>query len=417
MKNRTHLFLACFPGSRGEITLAMNIAKDLHKQGDHIVFLIREEHSAGFSGTPYTIITIDSIALALDEHMTEIIQSQNADSLILADLHSNSTWLKYTNQGKWFFNQNSVPVLAIDCYNLSSGIRYGDAYLNQDHDVSYLSSVPCGVVTPVPFVNPDSSPNAYNALTPAAVIEEDQKRIVREELGIASDEKLVLLVGAKWQSPSFSHDIHVRKAAIYVPNLISYYLSRISNVRVVHIGPEPYHINKALQGRYLWLPQVDPKRYHSILASTDLFLTCNMSSNTLSSAITLNIPTIVLRNSFRVRTVDEALANIPGKASEALLNWLEITVPIDCFYNWPFGYYRLFTQLLKNNPYCDTFNTAELFYEDEFIEECHRLLYDENARHKMKDNREKYINLVHSLPRGADLIQKHLSNVCGELRS
>ena len=47
----------------------------------------------------------------------------------------------------------------------------------------------------------------------------------------------------------------------YVPNLITYYISRIPNVRVVHIGPEPYHIDRNLEGRYLWLHQLDPKRY------------------------------------------------------------------------------------------------------------------------------------------------------------
>jgi len=225
---------------------------------------------------------------------------------------------------------------------------------------------------------------------------------------------LILMVGAQWQTPSFWQDIHIRRAAIYVPNLITYYVSRIRNVRIVHIGPEPYHISKNLEGRYLWLQQVDQKRYQSILASADLFLTCNVSSNTLSSAVTLGIPTLVLRNSFRARSVDEAVSKIPGKLSEKLLNWLEIAVPINCFYNWPGGYYRLLSQLLQNNPYCETFSTAELFYEDEVIEECHTLLYDENARQKMKEHQSRYVNLVHSLPRGADLIQKHLSRVNGE---
>ena len=120
MKNRTHLFLAGFPGSRGEIALAMSVAKDLHQQGDRIVFLIREEHSASFSDTPYEIVTIDSM-FPVDDHMPELIRSYKADSLILTDLHSNSIWLKYSNQGKWFFNQNSVPVLAIDIYHLTAG--------------------------------------------------------------------------------------------------------------------------------------------------------------------------------------------------------------------------------------------------------------------------------------------------------
>lgn len=410
MKSRTHLFLASFPGSRGEIALAINIAKDLHQQGDRIVFLIRDEHSASFSASPYEIVTIDSM-FPLDDHMDEIIRSYKADSLILTDLHSNSIWLKYSNQGKWFFNQNSVPVLAIDIYHLTEDIKYADAFLDQDFDVSYLSSVPRGKITPVPFVSPDATSDTYNAMPATALVSEHDKNQICQELGIRSNEKLLLMVGAKWQSPSFWQDIHIRKAAMRVPNLISYYVSRIPNVRIIHVGPEPYHIDRNLEGRYLWLNQLEPKRYQSILASADLFVTCNVSSNTLASAVALGIPSLVLRNSFRVRTAEEAIAQIPEKPSEKLLDWLSSAVPINCFYNWPGGYFRFLSRLLQKNPYCETFATAELFYENEVIEQFHKLLYDVSASQEMRERQSRYVDLVRSLPSGADLIQKHLSKI------
>ncbi|MCI0444559.1 DUF6365 family protein [bacterium] len=410
MKSRTHFFLASFPGSRGEIALAMSIAKDLHQQGDRNVFLIRNEHSASFYGTPYEVVIIDSM-FPLDDHMSELVRSYKADSLILTDLHSNSIWLKYSNQGKWFFNQNSVPVLAIDIYHLTEDVKTADAFLDQDYDVSYLSPVPRGRITPVPFISPYATSDAYNAMPAPTVVSEQDKKQTRQDLGIGNDEKLLLMVGAKWQSPSFWQDIHIRKAAMRVPNLISYYVSRIPNVRLIHIGPEPYHIDRSLEGRYHWFNQLEPKRYQSILASADLFLTCNVSSNTLASALVLGIPSLLLRNSFRVRSVEEAIAQIPEKPSEKLLNWLKSTVPINCFYNWPGGYYRLLSRLLQNNPYCETFATAELFFENEVIEQCHKLLYDVTSREQTKQRQLEYVNLVRSLPSGADLIQKHISGI------
>jgi hypothetical protein len=413
MKNRTHLFLATFPGSRGEISLATHVANDLHQQGDRIVFLIRQEHAASFSGSPYDIVTIDSM-FPLDAYLPQLVQTYEANSLILTDLHSNSVWLKYSNQGGWFFNQNSVPVLAIDIYHLTPDVKSADAFLDQEYDVSYLSSVPRGRITPVPFVSPVATPDAYNALPSTPEISTNEKMEIFQELGIRNDEKLLLMVGAKWQTPSFWQDIHIRRAAMRVPNLIAYYLSRIPNVRLVHIGPEPYHIHHNLEERYLWLQQLDPKTYQSIVASADLFLTCNLSSNTLSQAVTLGIPALVIRNSFRSKSVDEALSNIPGNPSEKLLNWLQISVPINSFYNWPGGYYRLLSRLLENNPYSETFRTAELFYEDEVVETCHTLLYDKNAREQLRELQAKYAALVHTLPSGAALIQKHLSRIYGE---
>jgi hypothetical protein len=96
------------------------------------------------------------------------------------------------------------------------------------------------------------------------------------------------------------------------------------------------------------------------------------------------------------------------------LNWLQISIPINRFYNWPGGYYLLLSRLLENNPYCETFHTAELFYEDEVVETCHTLLYDENAREQLRQLQSKYVDLVRTLPSGANLIQKHLSKVYGE---
>jgi hypothetical protein len=410
LKHRTHLFLASFPGSRGEIALALRIAKDLHDQGDRIVFLIRNEHSASFSSTPYEVVTIDSM-FPLDDHMPELVKTYNPDSIILADLHSNSIWLKYSNQGTWFLNQNSIPVFAIDIYHLTEDVKSADAFLDQDYDVSYLSSVPRGRVTPVPFVSPGATADTYDALPSVAQVSDEQKRQICQDLGFGKDEKLVLMVGAKWQTPSFWQDIHIRRAAMRVPNLLSYYVSRIPQVRIVHIGPEPYHIDRNLEGRYYWLNQLEPKRYQAILASADIFLTCNLSSNTLASAVALGIPSMLVRNSFRVRTVDEAISKIGGKPSEKLLSWLESAVPINCFYNWPGGYYRLLSRLIPNNPYCETFETAELFQEDDVIEKCHKLLFESATRMQIKERQKKYVSLIHTLPAGADLIRKKLAEL------
>lgn len=410
MKHHTHLFLASFPGSRGEIALALRIAKDLHDQGDSIVFLIRSEHSASFSNTPYEVATIDSM-FPLDDYMPKLVQAYNADSIILADLHSNSIWLKYSNQGEWFLHQNSVPVFAIDIYHLTEDVKFADAFLDQDYDVSYLSSVPRARITPVPFVSPDAAPDAYDALPLVVQVSDQDKKQISQEFGIGKDEKVLLMVGAKWQTPSFWQDIHIRRAAMRVPNLISYYVSRIPNVRVIHVGPEPYHIDRNLEGRYSWLNQLEPKRFQAILASADIFLTCNLSSNTLASAVALGIPSLLVRNSFRVRNADEAIAKIPGKPSERLLNWLQTAVPINCFYNWPGGYYRLLSRLLQNNPYCETFETAELFDEVEVIEKCHQLLFDSAMQHQIRDRQQRYVSLVHNLPGGADLIQRYLTKI------
>ncbi len=412
MKNRTHLFLASFPASRGEITLALRVAQDLHQQGDRIVFLGCKSDSMIFSGKPYEFVPIDFMMSNLDDHMTGLVQSHKADSLILVDVLTNSVWLKLLNLGSWFFDQKLVPVLAIDVYHLTEDRQRGDAFLDFEFDFSYLNSIPKGRMVPVPFISPDASPDVYNSVPPSMKVEEDRKKQIREELGIPQKEKLILMVGAHWQLPSFWQDAHCRRIASCVPNLMTYYASRVDpKVRVVHIGPEPYNVSNNLEGRYLWLERVDQQQFQALLASADLLLTSNFVGTTLSSAITIGLPILVIRNSTRAMSTEEAIAKMPATPSDKVIRWLDAATPLYQFHCWPLGYYRLVSPLLENNPFCRTFHAAELLHEDAVIEACRTLLYNESVKRGIKEAQANYVEKVRLLPRGADLVNRHLSNL------
>ena len=409
-KNRTHLFLASYPASRGEITLALRVAYDLHQQGDHIVFLICESDSKIFSGKPFELVFIDSL-MPLDNHLTKLVQSHNADSLILVDLLSNSLWLLYLNDGKWFFEQQLVPVLALDIHDIAYQNLFADPFFDRQWDLSYLSSVPKARIMPVPLISPDR-PDVYNSLPERIKVDEQQKKQIRAELGISESEKFILMVSASWQSALAWGDVNGKMAAIWVPNLITYYASRIHpKVRVVHIGPQKFHLNKNLEGRYIYLEQVDQQRFHAILSSADMFLTANVIGTTLSSVLNVGIPTVVIKNSIRARTVEDATSKLQTKLSDELLKWLKISMPVYPFQAWPLGYYNLISRVLNNNPFSDTFLHVELLQEDEVIEACRKMLYDNEKREAILQTQKNYTEMVRSLPRGADLINQHLSKV------
>ena len=392
--------------------MALRVANDLYEQGDRIVFLGCESDRPVFSGKPYDFYPIDLLLHTLDEKMSGFVESYNADSLILVDLLTNSVWLQLMNTGKWFFEQKLVPVLALDVYHLTSERQKGDVFLSHEFDFSYLNSIPKGRIVPVPFISPTATPDAYNSLPPTITVEVTRKKEIREELGIPETEKMVLLVGAQWQTPSFWKVQECRRMASCVPNLLTYYLSRVDpKLRVVHIGPEPYKISSNLEGRYLWLERVDQQRFQALLASADLFLTPNFVGTTLSTATTIGLPMVVVPNSVRAFSVDEAVSKISGTPSPKLLDWLNVAVPIYPFYCWPIGYHRLVSEMLVDNPFCSTYRAAELLNEEDVIEACRSLLYDEIARSKMIEEQANYAKLVRKLPRGADLVNQHLSKI------
>ena len=95
--------------------------------------------------------------MPLDKHLTKLVQSYSADSLILVDLLSNSLWLLHLNDGKWFFEQQLVPVLALDIHNIAYQKLFADPFFDRKWDISYLSSVPKARIVPVPLISPDES--------------------------------------------------------------------------------------------------------------------------------------------------------------------------------------------------------------------------------------------------------------------
>ncbi len=409
-KGRTHLFLASYPASRGEITLALRVAFDLHEQGDRIVFLVCESDSKIFSGKPFELVLIDSL-FPLDNHLTRLVHSYGADSLILVDLLSNSLWLLYLNDGKWFFDQQLVPVFALDIHNIANQKLFADPFFDCKWDLSYLSSVPKARIVPVPLISPDV-PDVYNSLPPRMEVDEKQKKEIRSELGISEADKFILMVSASWQSALAWGDVNGRKSAIWLPNLITYYASRVDpEVRVVHIGPQKFNLHKNLEGRYIYLEQVDQKRFHAILSSADMFLTANIIGTTLSSVLDVGIPTVAIKNSIRARTFDDAMSQLDAEPSGELMRWLKLSMPLYPFQAWPLGYYNLISRLLINNPFCDTFLHVELLHENEVIEVCRKMLYDNEARRTILQTQRTYTEMVRSLPRGVDLINQHLSKL------
>src|SRR5262249_38298330 len=107
----------------------------------------------------------------------------------------------------------------------------------------------------------------------------------------------------------------------------------------------------------------------------------------------------------------DALAQIHSKPSEALLEWLNISMPVYPFYAWPLGYYNLISRLLNDNPFSQTFLHAELLQEEDVIEACRKMLFDNTARDAILQKQKSYTEMVRSLPRGADLINQHLAKL------
>lgn len=401
--------MAPFPASRGELTLALRIAHELYAQGDRALFLACKPDAGIFRNTPFEFIPIDDELHNLNAYMKRLIDEYHPDSFILADLITNSAYLGWQKIDPSFLIHPDIPVIAMDVYDLKPGHYTADLFLTESVDLSNLKEIPVARILPVPFLSTTASPLAYNALPEVPPPEPGAREWIREEFGITQQERLIFMVGAVWQTPAFHFDPHCKRMAEFVPRLLSYYANKIGDdIRVIHVGPEAYRAVDILKDKYLWLPQVDPRRFRALLSGADLFVTPNIAGTTLATVMILGLPMVVVKNSVRALTLEEALSQIPETPSDGLRDWLRDAVPVYPFHVWPIGYYDFVSPLMSDNPFCNTFQSADLLFEDAVLSKCRTLLYDDVARSQIKKAQSEYVDKVRSLPRAVDLLNRYL---------
>src|SRR6185503_119953 len=138
MPKRTHIFLAIFPASRGEITLALRFAKELTDQGDRIIFLASRAELEVFRGRPVEFLPVDEMRNSFESDLNNIVSTYHADSIVLVDILTNSVTMDYYKMPRTFFEKTNLPIIALDVYRLTEDRQKGDLFFNYEADFRYL---------------------------------------------------------------------------------------------------------------------------------------------------------------------------------------------------------------------------------------------------------------------------------------
>jgi hypothetical protein len=405
---RTHLFVAAQKAPFGEAVLGVRIAHELHARGDRIVLLARDALSVLAENSPFRFERLGENVSGIGQIIARAATEARADSVVLLDVASVYMLLKAQGTDAVFVRSLPAPVLGLDVWNLEeTGLTWDLAGVSWQHS-RHVADVTRRLV-PVPFARPGKSPGLYDALPREAPVSADERAEVRADFGVASTERLLFLTSARWQHPSMQAHESGRRLAARFPLLVSELIGRLgTDVRVVHVGPEPYPM-QALGNRYTWLAQRGPRRFARVLASADLFLSFNFSATTIGAAIAAAVPVLLGVSSYAGRA-DEIVAKLPGPVSPALAAWLQETAPIAPFRVWPLGLARFLAPLARDNAYTTAFRAAEVLEEVSFLESMRALLFDEAARGELRHQQATYRSDVAQLPKAADLVDLYLGD-------
>ncbi len=398
---RRHLLLALGRAAYGELTLGLRLAWELHARGDQVLFLTPASLAARLEGTPFRGPPIDPFYRRVDELLPAIAEDERCDDVVLVDLTSHLVACRLYGLGTTFPARLEVPLFAIDIWDLDATTRSwdtGDGALE-------LPPSPIDAarrLRPVPFVRPDAA-GAYDAL-PAPPAHAPDRAAARAALGLADEQRLVLLTTASWQRRPRFHSAYHERLVDRVPELLLAHLARLpAEARVVHVGPAPFACAGILGDRLVHHPLLPAAEFERLLAASDLLLNLNQAATSVGTALAAGLPVATVVSSFH-GTAEEIAAALPSPPSPSLRAWLERAAPLHPWRVWPLGLHAFLAPVLEANPYRDVVPELELLDEEGTPRRLRDELFDEETRARRRELLGAYRERLAALPRAADLM-------------
>ncbi len=230
------------------------------------------------------------------------------------------------------------------------------------------------------------------------------RKTVRENLGIAEEEKMIFFATSIWEHMILNKIAPLATFLKWRPIIFENYLNLVKGkVTLVHVGPDPFGVNTN-RFKCLNLKNVAPLDYEKYLLSSDLFITFNIVSVTLSKAVFGEVPSIVLQNDkvINFKKLQDRLTQMPGWYQD-MANEVKKVFP---FRTSSFGWHEFLKPVLRDNDYLNTFLRVPFFKMDEVVSSIGMLLFDSAAAASLKEKQQLYVENMLRLPTPGKVIEE-----------
>lgn len=399
--------------SSGEFTIAAEFAKRLPTSKYNIIFLSSEEGNNFLKQNGFNTFVVKrspTISKCENEKLiTNFFDNFKPDLFLISDIYTFDYSYSWSGIKLPFLKKYNKKIINFDEYEYRNSDYVIDYYGNLKSQLFNLQADCDYLLAHCPLNkknNKDMNNVFYFSLYEKKLtISKDKKEEIRKRFNPDGKSKIIFTATSKWESLNVCNFNSLTPLLKWLPQIILNYLDLLDiKLTLIHVGPQKWDTDNFQNIAYHHFSYLAPSEFDDYILSSDLFITTNLVSVTLSKAIYGNIPSILINNNKIIdfKKLADKLINLPNWYQK-MAREVEIAYPYQVF---PFGWYSFLKVVMSENIYMKTFIQAPLFQKTKCLELIKMYLLDNNKRQELLKEQNEYLENVLKLPTPEEIVLK-----------
>lgn len=399
--------------STGELGIALSFVKGQSPNKYKYSFLIPKDKVGIIDNPNITIYSIskDKEPIQNQRIIDEIIDSVSPDIIILFDAFTFEYSQSWTGYNMRILKEKGIPIASIDEYEYTRTdykLDYYGIFVKKLPDLlSQCDFVLKNCPLNMPKAASDSNVYYYRAISDLPLMSDAQKKEYRNKI-IGSDDndsKIVFFTTSAWEvEGAYSFACQNELAKWLGPILFNYLCELDTKITLLHIGKEKWTLESNSQVKYVHIDSLPTEDFEQYIQVSDLFITYNIVSISLSKAIMFNIPSIVLNNR-KIIEFNKLTAKLAERPMwyQNMAHAVKKVYPISASL---FGWFSFLRKVLEDNPYVDTFDVAQVFNYGSTLKLIDKALNDRVYQNNILDRQTSFIEKYNDIPDAQQIMDR-----------
>lgn len=387
--------------SAGELTISYEFIQRLPSEKYSVHYIIPQKFAEYLSSKNIAFITLDekSTPEKNKEKAMSFIQRFSPNYFIVSDVFTMGYAALWSGL-KFCDIKGLAPIIGVDEYEFQSTNYSIDYYGLFFEKLPPLVDACDYVIRDCPINAPrvtDHKIKHFSLYDRIPKMNKETKTRMKEALGLTEGEKVIFFTTSSWELLNMHKLTSLNALIRHIPNMLKHYLYQLDQkITIIHVGHNPWGKIENSNINYLHFETLLPSDFENYLLLSDMFITFNIVSVTLTKAIYAGIPSVVLQN---YKIID--FSHLEKRVRQLPLWYQAMAKEVKRVYPFrasTFGWYKFIEPVLTNNLYTTTFVEVPFFNMKKVVDTFNDYLNNQKKIHTLCQAQHTYVEEILKLP-------------------